>query len=99
SYWQLVRGQAAGTTRVSLNARVLSLFSLVVPPVGVASAFAAVVGALRERLVQSAAEMQLLGGLRDTLLPKLVSGELRIAGLEPASGQDDQPASVGTHRA
>ena len=99
AYWQLVRGQAAGTTRVSLNARVLSLFPLVVPPDGVASAFGEVVGALRERLVQSAAEMQLLAGLRDTLLPKLVSGELRVTGPEPARGRDDLPGPVGTHGA
>ena len=99
AYWQLVRGQAAGTTRVSLNARVLSLFPLVVPSGGVASAFGAVVGAIRERLVQSAAEMQLLAGLRDTLLPRLVSGELRVTGLEPPSVHDDRPAPVATHEA
>ena len=86
AYWQLVRGQAAGTTRVSLNAQVLSRFPLVVPPKGVGSAFAAVVGALRDRLVQSATEMQLLACLRDTLLPKLVSGELRVNVIEPACG-------------
>jgi len=80
AYWALVRGQATGTTRVSLNARVLSLFPLVAPPGGLASAFAAVVGALRDRLVQSATEMQVLADLRDTLLPKLASGELRVHG-------------------
>ena len=99
AYWQLVRGQAAGTTRVSLNARVLSLFPLVVPPDGVANAFGTVVGALRERLVQSAAEMQLLAELRDTLLPRLVSGELRVTGPEPLSAHDDRPVPVATHEA
>ncbi len=78
AYWQLVKGQAAGTTRVSLNAKVLGLFPLVVPPNGVASAFAKVVDALRDLLVQSATEMQLLGAIRDALLPKLVSGEVRM---------------------
>ena len=97
AYWQLVRGQAAGTTRVSLNARVLGLFPLVVPPNAVASAFAATVDALRERLVTSATEMQLLAGLRDTLLPKLVSGELRVNELERMDRRDDRPAPVGAH--
>ncbi len=99
AYWELVRGQAAGTTRVSLNAKVLSLFPLVVPPADVASAFTVVVGGLRRRLVQSAREMQVLSDLRDTLLPKLVSGELRVTGLEPASVRDDRPTSVGAHGA
>ena len=84
AYWRLVRGQAAGTTRVSLNARVLSRFSLVVPPGDVAIVFAVAVGAIRDRLVKGAAEMQLLASLRDTLLPKLVSGELRVTDTDRA---------------
>ena len=82
AYWRLVRSQAAGTTRVSLNARALSLFPLVDPPSGVASAFTAVVSTLRNRLVQSAKELQVLADLRDTLLPKLVSGEVRVLSAE-----------------
>ena len=93
AYWQLVRGQAAGTTRVSLNARVLSLFPMVVPPDdGVTSAFGTAVGTLRDRLVQSATEMELLIGLRDTLLPKLVSGDVRVTASEPSFARDDRPA-------
>ena len=99
AYWQLVRGQAAGTTRVSLNAKVLSLFSLVVPPDAVASAFAVLVGALRDRLVKNATEMQLLAVLRDTLLPKLVSGELRVNARVPTCGREGRPASVEVHGA
>ena len=82
SYWRLVKGQAAGTTRVSLNARVLSRFPLVVPPNAATTAFTAVVGTLRNRLVQSAKEIQVLADLRDTLLPKLVSGELPVRSVE-----------------
>ncbi len=79
AYWQRVKGHAAGTTRVSLNAKVLSSFPLVVPSNAVAGAFATVVGTLRSRLVKSATEMESFAAMRDTLLPKLVSGELRIS--------------------
>ena len=78
AYWHLVRGRAAGTTRRSLNARVLSLFPMVVPSNAVADAFTGVVGALRGRLVANAEEMETLSALRDTLLPKLISGEIRV---------------------
>ena len=78
AYWHLVRGRATGTTRRSLNARVLSLFPLVVPPNALAGAFAGVVGALRDRLVTNVGEMELLAALRDTLLPKLISGEIHV---------------------
>ena len=84
AYWDLVRGRATGTTRRSLNARVLSLFPLVAPPNAVVGAFARVVGALRDRLVTNVEEMELLAALRDTLLPKLISGEIRVPDAEMA---------------
>ena len=100
AYWQLVTGQAAGTTRVSLNARVLSQFPLIVPPDSVATAFAEAVGALRDRLVRSAREMDSLAALRDTLLPKLVSGELRLRPSAPALRDVDRTRAgrVGPRR-
>jgi type I restriction enzyme, S subunit len=78
SYWELVKGRGAGTTRVSLNAQVLSSFPLVIPPRSVASAFAELVGCLRVRVVANASETQLLAAARDALLPKLISGELQV---------------------
>ena len=86
-YWQRVKGHATGTTRVSLNARVLSSFPLVVPPNTVADVFAAVVGTLRNRLVKSVAEMESLAALRDALLPKLISGELHVKVAEKFIGR------------
>ena len=78
AYWHLVRGRATGTTRRSLNARVLNGFPLVFPPNGVAAAFAGVVGASRDQVVANVREMELLGTIRDTLLPKLISGQIRV---------------------
>jgi len=45
------------------------------------------------------AEVSTLTALRDALLPKLVSGELRVTGLEPPKGHDDLPAAVEAHGA
>lgn len=78
SYWSLVKARAEGTTRASLNAKVLSVFPLVIPPFYAVEAFSNQVGALRDRIVANASEIELLSTLRDTLLPKLLSGELRV---------------------
>lgn len=78
SYWEMVKGRGAGTTRVSLNAQVLGSFPLVIPLRSVASAFAELVGCLRVRVVANASETQLLAAARDALLPKLISGELQV---------------------
>ena len=83
-YWSLVMERCAGTTRTSLNAKVLSQFPLVVPPAPIANAFAKHVSALRDRVVHNTAEAARLAVLRDSLLPKLVSGEIRISDAEQA---------------
>ena len=78
AYWHLVRERATGTTRRSLNATVLSRFPLVDPPAAVLWAFASVVDSWRRRLVANVGEMETLAALRDALIPKLISGEVRV---------------------
>ena len=77
-YWKLVSGRGAGTTRASLNAKVLSRFPLVVPSVPVADTFEGQIASLRARVIGNASEVRTLAALRDSLLPKLVSGEVRV---------------------
>ena len=78
-YWELVRGRGAGTTRTSLNAKVLGEFPLVVPSTGITKLFGEKVGSLRNRVVANSEESRALSAQRDALLPKLVSGELSVA--------------------
>lgn len=79
TYWDLVRGRGAGTTRSTLNATTLSRFPLVVPPVEVASEFARRVELLRDRLVLGIDENGTLSRIRDSLLPKLMAGDLPLS--------------------
>ena len=78
AYWELVIGRGAGTTRVSLNAKVLSEFPLVVPSTSLLDAFGVQVGSLRTRLVANVEESRILAAQRHALLPGLVSGEVRV---------------------
>ena len=78
-YWELVRSRGAGTTRISLNAKVLSGFPLLVPSSPVVRHFANVVQAIRGRVVANVAETETLTAQRDALLPRLMSGELRVS--------------------
>ncbi|MCY4523021.1 MAG: restriction endonuclease subunit S [Caldilineaceae bacterium] len=80
-YWQLVRERGVGTTRLSLNAKILSSFPIVVPSRALLDAFGDCVEDLRSRVVTNTAESSTLAALRDALLPRLVSGELRVADL------------------
>ena len=78
TYWNLVKGRCAGTTRVSLNAKVLGSFPLLVPADPIATAFARHIDQIRASVIANAAEMRTLATTRDTLLPRVISGEIRI---------------------
>ena len=85
AYWELVMGRGAGTTRVSLNAKVLSEFPLVLPSTSLSDAFGALVNSLRTHLVANAEESRSLAAQRDALLPRLVSGEVGPGGCSERS--------------
>ena len=87
AYWTLVRARQAGTTRATLNAKVLSNFPLIVPTREVAHAFSRVVTGLRERVNSNVQESRTLAAIRDALLPKLLSGEIRVGEAERILGR------------
>jgi len=82
SYWDLVRARQAGTTRASLNAKVISDFPLLIPNRTVIEAFKTLIDPLRDKVVANVSESSSLAALRDTLLPKLISGEMRVPDAE-----------------
>jgi len=65
-----------------LNAQVLSSFQLIIPPKPIASAFSEIVNALRNKVVAAAGESRTLAALRDSLLPKLIRGDIRVKDAE-----------------
>jgi len=67
---------SSGRQRVPSDS--LSHYSLVSPPTNIAQLFGQVVGPLFARARAAAEESRTLAALRDTLLPKLISGEVRV---------------------
>ena len=90
---------STGTKMPRTSWRTMSRYEMCRPAVAVAAAFQHVVSPMFERIVANVHESRTLGRLRDALLPKLVSGELRVDGLEQATGSVDNPAPVGMHGA
>ena len=73
---QLVTGTSNSHQRVKPEG-VLSMSALV-PPIEVVAGFDVVVNALLSRLKANRQQAQTLATLRDTLLPRLISGQLRV---------------------
>jgi len=81
-YVEYSQGAKSGSVQANMNAKVIVGASLVVPPKAVIEQFFEAVLPLRQRLVASVRESRTLAALRDTLLPTLISGELRVQDAE-----------------
>jgi len=81
---QQIESLVTGTSKSHQRAQVESILSLpvVVPPSSVIAAFDPFADRLLARTLGCRRESDALAGLRDTLLPRLISGELRIADAE-----------------
>lgn len=69
---------AVGATMPNLNTSILGGLPLVVPPRALQKVFSEIVGPWDERATVALHESRTLADLRDALLPKLLSGELRV---------------------
>ncbi|MDF1553707.1 MAG: restriction endonuclease subunit S [Deferrisomatales bacterium] len=73
-----IKARAGGTTFQEISKRNFRPIQVVVPPEVFSQRFDDVVGPMFERIVNNERESRTLAELRDTLLPKLISGELRV---------------------
>jgi len=73
-----IEATEVATTVIHLGKGDIDRFMVVVPPADVASAFANVADPLYTRIVTNKAHARQLSELRDALLPRLISGKLRL---------------------
>lgn len=70
---------AVGATMPNLNTGILGSVPVVVPSTALLAAFENIVSGLETHRAQNSDTSQTLSTLRDTLLPRLISGQLRVA--------------------
>lgn len=78
NYWTLVKSSSVGTTRMSLNAKTISEFQLVTPPDPTSVLFSNLIDVIRQNVIANIQESNTLLTIRDTILPKIISGDLRV---------------------
>jgi type I restriction enzyme S subunit len=78
----MVEGHSLGTTRPSLNTGLLRDLRFIIPPSTLTNRFAEIVMIFDEQRQHLDAQSRTLANLRDTLLPKLLSGEMGVAAAE-----------------
>jgi len=77
-----IKGRASGTTFAEINKKNFRAIQLVIPGVEAVKAYSRYVGPLYSQVEAKVRESLTLSSLRDTLLPKLLSGELTLPDTE-----------------
>ncbi|EQD27494.1 type I restriction-modification system specificity subunit, partial [mine drainage metagenome] len=78
SYQDYAQGAKSGSVQANMNARIIVDVPHLDPPQRALDAFLRLVAPLRRKVVANLGEQSTLGQTRDTLLPKLLSGEIRV---------------------
>jgi len=81
-----ILSRANGSTFQEISKASFRPIPLVAPPAGVMQAFDERVRPLYRRIVENERESRTLAALRDALLPKLLSGQIRVKGAEKLGG-------------
>lgn len=82
----VILGNANGSTFQEISKSNFRPIPVIVPPELILNAFRERTGAFYRHIVENERESQTLAQLRDTLLPKLISGELRIKDVDQFVG-------------
>jgi type I restriction enzyme S subunit len=83
---ELILGNANGTTFLEISKANFRPLMCLVPPRQILDCFGRLVEPLRARVVANLQESVTLATVRDTLLPKLLSGEIRVNDADTALG-------------
>lgn len=75
---EYVQSYKTGTTVSHLGKADIDRFNVITPPESIVKAFSFIVNSLLEQKVKCANEIRSLSNTRDILLPKLMSGEIKI---------------------
>lgn len=77
-----IQSMSGTSGRQRVQNDVLARYKVVVPSEPVAKAFAGITDPLQRKITENHAQVQVLAALRDSLLPRLISGQLRLSGAE-----------------
>ncbi len=81
-FFESIQGQAQGSAQPNISAREIESVKIVKPNDEIMKAFSLLVNPFFSKILEHQGEIQTLEKTRDTLLPKLLSGEIDVSGLE-----------------
>ena len=86
-YVSHVLGHATGTTVLHLSRDAVPNYAFACPPSSLRDAYTSLAGALFEQHANNVRREETLADVRDTLLPRLISGKLRVPAVEDLAAE------------
>lgn len=77
-FQEMIKHHAIGTTRQNFHFEAFKMFPMVVPPMELQLKFEEIAKPIEQKIAKLKEENEVLAEIRDTLLPKLMSGELPV---------------------
>lgn len=77
-FQEMIKHHAIGTTRQNFPFEAFEMFPMVVPPMELQLKFEEIARPIEQKIAKLKEENEVLAEIRDTLLPKLMSGELPV---------------------
>ena len=84
SYQEYIEGAAEGSTRQNTNAEVIKSGPILIPDEKVIREFEKIAENIRSKIILNQKQIMILRKIRDTLLPLLVFGKLRVEEVDDA---------------
>ena len=78
----VIKGKANGTTFLEISKSNFRPIPAIVPPPTILEKFVAVAGLMHQQIIANLQQSRTLAAIRDALLPKLLSGEIRVKDAE-----------------
>ena len=73
-----IKQRSSGTTFAEISKKNFKVIQILVPSEGIQQSYSELASGLYNKIAETAMECKTLVNIRDSLLPKLLSGELRI---------------------
>lgn len=89
-----IKSRASGTTFAEISKKNFKIIPVVIPTESLISIYSKQASSLYEAIENNVRESDTLAKLRDSLLPKLLSGELSVSDVESHIADEAEPANV-----
>lgn len=77
-FHERIKHHSIGTTRQNFPFEAFKMFPMIVPPMNLQLSFEKIIKPIEEKITKLEEENEILAEIRDTLIPKLMNGELPV---------------------